>query len=222
MLKRFTVLGLVLLPLAASAQVPARVLPGTPPAGITVQGRGVARFPVKDVQFVAYARGNGDEESVLSALRAAGVENPSIGPGGPQMSANSPTMLRGIVRDVSHAKLDALRRAAAAYALAHPGVVLDSVLFSMPSDACPPHEQEARAAAIADARRRAQALAALAGVALEGVVGVSETGGCPPVETFAGPQSALDLGTLTSNVVMTETVMFAIVPASGSLPRRPL
>ncbi|HTD32353.1 MAG TPA: SIMPL domain-containing protein, partial [Candidatus Elarobacter sp.] len=199
MLKRFTVLGLVLLPLAASAQIPVapRGAPAAPSAaGITVQGRGVARFPVKDVQFQAYAHGSANEADVLAALRAAGVENPVIGPPGPQLSANGPTVMRGTVRNVTRAKLDALGRAAVAYMAAHPGATLDSVTFTVPTDACAAHEDEARNAAIADARRRAQAIAALTGVAIQGVTYVSENGGCPLTgDGFQGPPSQLDLGT---------------------------
>jgi len=226
MLKRIAVLGLVLLPLAASAQVNVpRNGPGALSAamGISVQGRGAVRFPVKDVQFVAQARGNADEAAVVAALRAAGVENPVVGPTGSQLYGNGSTTLRGTVRDVSRAKLESLGRAAAAYMLAHPGATLEAVTFSVPSDACAPHEQDARSAAIADARRKAQALAALTGVTVEGVAAVSEFGGCPgPTEFFPGQPGQLDLGTLTSTVVVTENVTFTTVPASGSLPRRPL
>jgi uncharacterized protein YggE len=131
--------------------------------------------------------------------------------------------MRGTVRNVTRAKLDALGRAAVAYMAAHPGAALDSVSFTVPSEACAAHEEEARGAAIADARRRAQAIAALTGVVIQGVTYVSENGGCPLTsEGFNGPPAQLDLGTLTSTVVMNESVTFAIAPASGSLPRRPL
>lgn len=227
MLKRIAVLGMVLLPLAASAQAPMpRSLPGpSSSSGITVQGRGSARFPVKDVQFNAFARGNADEASVIAALRAAGVENPAVGPPGPQISNGGPTVLRGTVRDISPAKLDALRRAAAAYVSAHPGTALDSVNFVVPAGACTPHEDAARSAALADARRRAQAIASMTGLTLLGVTAVYEIGGCPDTDaiaSFNGPPSPFDLGTLTSSVALTEYVTFATAPASGSLPRRPL
>lgn len=227
MLKRIAVLGIVLLPLVASAQVPVppRNFGGALSAatGITVQGHGAVRFPVKDVQFIAQAHGDADDAAVLAALRAAGVENPVIGPTGPQLYANASTTLRGTVRDATRAKLESLGRAAGAYMLAHPGTRLDNVSFSVPNDACAPHEQGARSAAIADARRKAQALAALTGVTVEGVAAVSEFGGCPgPAENFQGPQGQLDLGTLTSTVVVTENVTFTTAPASGSQPRRPL
>jgi Protein of unknown function (DUF541) len=227
MLKRIAVLGIVLLlPLTASAQIPVpRGAPGpSSVSGITVQGRGIARFSVKDVQFTAFTRGNADEASVIAALRAAGVENPVVGPPGPQISNGGPTVLRGTIRDVSAAKLDALRRAGAAYVSTHPGTAIDSVTFAAPAGTCAPHEDAARNAAIADARRRAQAVASMTGLTLQGVTAVYEVGGCPDTDVagFNGPSSPFDLGTLTSSVALTEYVTFATAPAGGSLPRRPL
>ncbi|HEX3466294.1 MAG TPA: SIMPL domain-containing protein [Candidatus Elarobacter sp.] len=226
MLKRGVVLGLVLLlPLAASAQVPIPPRAAAPSGGggISVQGHGTVQFAVKDVQFTAFARGNADEASVIAAMRAAGVENPAVGSMSAQISRGSPTILRGTVRDVSQAKLEALGRAALAYATAHPGVAIDSINFSVPTAACAPHEEAARSAAIADARRRAQAIAALTGVTLEGVTGVYELGGCPPeTDRSQGPPGPFDVMSLTSFVTVTEYVTFAIAPASGSMPRRPL
>ena len=81
---RLAVLAIVLLPLAAGAQGgPAPRFPGA--GGITVQGSGSVRIPVKTVQLTAQVRGVVDEANALAALRAAGVEDPVIGPNGPRI-----------------------------------------------------------------------------------------------------------------------------------------
>jgi hypothetical protein len=231
MFKRCAVFVLVLLPLAASAQsqVPVpRAGPGaSAPQGIAVQGRGVVRYPVKTVTFIAQTRGNADEAAVLAVMRAAGVDDPVIGPAGSQINNGPQTMLRGTIRDVSRAKLDRIAHAGMAYALAHPGTAIDSVNFFAAADECAQHEQMARAAAIADARRKAQALAALTDVALDGIVAVGESGGCPaageaPSQPFGGGNIPFDLGTLTATISINESVTFATVPAATPARRRTL
>jgi len=229
MMRRAAVFALALLPLAASAQpVPMRPgAPGSSPQGITVQGRATVRYAVKTVQFVGTAHGNPDEAGALAAMRAAGVDDPVVGPLGSQMNSNAPTILRGTVRDVSQAKLARLSRAAADYGRAHPGASLDRVDFFAAPETCAPHEQEARSAALADARRKAQALAALAGVTLEGVVAVNEAGGCPSPADSGYPMAAqygqpIDIGTLTASVAITEYVTFAISQGTPANRRRTL
>ena len=185
----------------------------------------MARFPVKTVTFVAYARGNADEAAVLAAMRAAGIDDPVIGPPGSQIGNGGQMMVRGTIHDVSRAKLDRISRAAMAYMVAHPGATVDNVNFAAAADDCAQYEQTARAAAFADARRRAQAIAALADVTLEGVAAVSEIGGCPlPVESAVQPytQGAVpfDLGTLTATISVTESITFAITPAPAPAPAR--
>ncbi|HEX3550423.1 MAG TPA: SIMPL domain-containing protein [Candidatus Elarobacter sp.] len=221
MTKRLAALVFVLIPLAADAQtrpLPTVLAPGT--AGIVVQGRGLVRFPVKTVQFYAQARGTADERDVLAAMRAAGVENPAVGPNGPTLSQNAPTLVRGTVRDATLAKLEAIGLAAAAYVRAHPGLTVDNVSFAATSDGCAAHEQDARAAALADARRRADAIAALTNLTIDGVAGVNENGGCvttdAPYQAYGGPGAGgLDLATLTSSVQVFETVTFAVSPRPG-------
>jgi uncharacterized protein YggE len=218
--KRLAVLAIVLLPLAASAQVPPRV----PSAGgITVGGSGSVRIAVKTVQFTAQARGVADEANALAAMRAAGVEDPSIGPAGARIGNGTQVLVRGTVRDVSAAKLQRIEAAAAVYMAAHPGAAVENVAFSPRLDDCATSEQTARAAALADARRKADAIAALAGVAIDGVAAVNETGGCPATgpEPGYGP-GPFDLGTLTSTVIVYEYVTFAISANAGPARRRPL
>ena len=230
MLKRCAALVLMLLPLAASAQTLPTVRPAPGAAGaqgIGVQGRGVARFPVKTVTFVAYARGNADEPAVLAAMRAAGIDDPVIGPPGSQIGNGSQMMVRGTIHDVSRAKLDRISRAAAAYMIAHPGATVDNVNFTAVADDCAQYEQAARAAAFADARRRAQAVAVLADVTLDGVAAVNEVGGCPLAAEPGMPpygQGGLpfDLATLTATISVTESVVFAITPAPAPARRRTL
>jgi uncharacterized protein YggE len=232
MVKRFAVLALALLPLAASAQaMPVQRLPGpapgtAAPSTIAVGGRGSARVAVKTVTFVAYVRGPADEPGALAAMRAAGIEEVSIGPVGPQISFNAqgPTALRGTVRDVSAAKLERIGQAAAAYVRAHPGASIDNVMFSPRLDDCAANEQTARTAAIADARRKAQGIAELSGLTIEGVLSVSETGGCPLGNDgpYLSGGNAFDLATLTTTIVVFDNVTFSVVAGSPSTRRRTL
>jgi uncharacterized protein YggE len=220
MKKTLAIAILVLVPLAATAQAPPR---GTGSAGgIVVTGRGVVRTPVKVVRFVAQVRGAADERSALAALRSAGIEDPVIGPAGPNvwMGGNASTAVRGTIRDVSPAKLDKIRLAAVEYLRAHPGTTLESIQFGAHFDDCVPVEQSARLAALADARRRALAIAAASGVTLDAVAAVSESGGCPiESEQYQfNNSSPLDLGTLTTTVTMFESVTYTI--ASGEASRR--
>ena len=220
MTKRLALLALMLLPVAASAQAP----PAVPRAGgISVAGSGSVRVAVKTVQLIAQVRGVVDETSALAAMRAAGVEEPSIGPYGARVGSGTQVLVRGVVRDVTHAKLDRISEAAAAYVTAHPGVTVDTVVFSPRFEDCAASEQTARAAALADARRKADAIAALAGVSIDGVASVNENGGCPAAteNPFGGP-GQLDLGTLMSTIAVSEYVTYAISPGPPSTRRRAL
>jgi hypothetical protein len=229
MLKRCAVLVLTLLPLAASAQsLPSVQRFGTSGSqGIVVQGRGVARFPVKTVTFFAATRGNADEPAVLAAMRAAGIDDPLIGPMGSQINNSGQSMVRGTIHDVTRAKLDRVARAAVAYVIAHPGTNVDNVNFSATAEDCAQHEQAARTAAIADARRKAQAIAALADVALDGIVAVSENGGCPlageaAMQPYGQGGLPFDLSTLNATISIGESVTFAITSAPSPARRRTL
>lgn len=232
MMKRFAILALVLLPLAASAQAPVRMpVVGagsgtTGIAGIAVSGNGSARFAVKTVSFVAYVRGPADEQGALAAMRAAGIDDPVIGPVGSNVSFNGPgnTTVRGTVRDVTAAKLERIGLAAAAYVRAHPGVFVDNVNFAPRLEDCAAHEEIARKAALAEARRKAQAIADLTGVTIEGVLSVSEGGGCPapPTEGQIGSGGPFDVSTLSTTISVYENVTFSIVQGGNSVRRRTL
>ncbi len=219
MKKRLAVLALVLLPLAASAQVPP--MRSLSPGGITVQGYGSVRAAVKTVQLIAQVRGVVDETGALAALRAAGVEDPVIGPNGPRIGSGTQVLVRGTIRGVTRAKLDHIGEAAVAYMAEHPGTSLDNVAFTARLDDCAPLEQTARAAAFAEARRKADAIAALAGVSIDGVATVTENGGCPATtDSGYGGQGQLDIGALTTTIVVNEYVTFAISPGTPSTRRR--
>lgn len=198
---------LAMLPLAADAQVPPRTI-GLEP-GITVQGRGAVKVPVKTVQIVAFARGNVDEKSVLAAMRAAGIVDPSLAPMGSVIVANGSQTLRGTIPSVTLDKLNHIGMAAADYIHQHPGTTVESINVLPRFDDCAVHEQAARAAAFADARTRAQAIAGLAGMTISGVRAVAESGGCPNAagEAQMGNQN-LDLATLTATISVYESITF--------------
>ncbi len=228
MTKRLAVLALALLPVGASAQgVPRTIaLPGVraQPAGITVQGHGTSRIAVKTLQFFAMTRGNAEEGPVLAAMRAAGIVDPSVGPAGSSISSNQPAMLRGTIPGATHEKLDRIAKAAADYLHQHPGASIDNVNFVPRIDDCDAVEQTARTAAFADARRRAQAIASLAGLSIDGVEAVNETGGCPVVSDAQpfGQNVPFDLGTLSATISVFDTITFSTTPVVPGARRHTL
>jgi hypothetical protein len=222
MMKRVAILVLALLPVGASAQgVPLRTAPAS---GITVTGHGSIRVPVKTLQFLATARGNVDETATLAAMRAAGIVDPSMGPLGSTVSANQPTMLRGTIPNATQQKLERVALAAAEFVRQHAGTAFDNVSFIPRLDDCGTPEQAARTAAFAEARRKAEAIASLAELTIDGVQSVNETGGCPttPDAPQFGSNGPLDLGTLTTSVMVSETITFAVSPAANGARRRTL
>jgi uncharacterized protein YggE len=224
MTMRLAVLFLALLPIGASAQGPAPLVSRSSPAGISVVGHGSVRVPVKTLQFVAATRGNADEPAVLAAMRAAGVVDPVVGPAGSVLSNNQVTMLRGTIPDASPAKLEHIGLAAADYVRKHPGTSIDNVNFFPRLDDCNASEQSARTAAFADARRRSEAIASLAGLTIVGVQAVNETGGCPAPADLPqlGPGVPFDLATLTATVSVYDNITFEVTPAVNGARRRPL
>jgi len=199
---RLAILAIILLPLAANAQG-GPVPRGSGIGGISVQGTGSVRIPVKTVQVAAQVRGVIDEPGALAALRAAGVEDPVFGTNGPRIGSNTQLFVRGAIRAVTRAKLDHIGEAAVAYMAAHTGTTIDNVMFSARLEDCAQPEQTARAAALADARRKADAIAVLAGVSIDGVATVNENGGCPATgESGYGGQGQLDLGALVPRALI--------------------
>ncbi|HYZ14847.1 MAG TPA: SIMPL domain-containing protein [Candidatus Acidoferrum sp.] len=221
---------LTLLPLAAGAQMmgpmpvttpyfrPAVASP--PSSGITVVGASIQRVPVRDVRFIAFARGAADQQAVLDAMRGAGITDGSVTSAQGVVVGGNVAMLRGTITQVSRAKLDAIGAAAAAYVRAHPGASIDNVQLFAAASGCEEMEGKARTAALAEAHRRAEAIAAGSASRLGVVTGVDEGGGCP-ASGDSGNGLPVDASSLTTSVTVTETVTYAIVPPSGSL-RRPL
>ena len=224
MVKTFVLLALVAaLPVAASAQfIPP---PAQPVPGITVSARGTAKMQVRQVAFVAQVRGTADEADVLAMLRRAGVEDPSVGVESPQIFPGAPTIVRGVVRDVSIAKLNQLGLAAGEYVHAHSGLTIESIRCVPPLGGCETYEETARQSALAEARRKAAAIAAASGATLGAVRAVAESGGCPLPEdaraAFGPPPTWFDANTLTATVTVYETVTYALAEPGGER-RHPL
>ncbi|HTW85861.1 MAG TPA: SIMPL domain-containing protein [Candidatus Sulfotelmatobacter sp.] len=185
-----------------------------PPAGITVTGHGTVTVRVQQLWFVALVRGTADEQSIRAALEAAGIDNVSIGSEGSAVFPNAPTAVRGMIHDVSPLRLDQVRAAAADFVRTHPGTTIDNIRFTPPLVGCATNfEQPARENAMADARRKAEALAAASQVSLGAIVAVDESGGCPTIDpgsVMSAGQTNFNLTTLTAAVNVTETVTYAI------------
>ncbi len=101
----------------------------------------------------------------------------------------------------------------------HPGTALDNVRFTAHIDDCNAVEQRARTAAFAEAKRRAEAIAALNGVLIGEPTTINENGGCLSYGG-PGPGVPLDVSTMTASVQIYENVTYAIV--SNGAKRRPL
>lgn len=194
------------LPMAAVGQT--SIAPkDPPPPGITATGKGVATASVTTALVRVIARGVTDEAQLLTALKSAGVEDASLDKGG--SNGYGAIAVRGRLSNATPAKLDAITQAVRTFAQAHPPTPLLDVHFYGPAADCPAIEQRAREAALADARRRAGALATSARLRLGDQVAVAETGGCPQVGPSGGA-NAIDATTISMRVLVNETVTFAI------------
>jgi hypothetical protein len=220
-----------LVPVAAGAQgtvitttggaVGAAVIGRSP--GISVQGTAVAEAIVHTVRVAVIAHNfDMSDDDFLVAMRNAGVVDGNylstlstlFGQG-----ANGMRNFRGLIHDATPERLSALERAAKAFPATHAGAVVDAVQFYGDVADCPALEANARVAAVSDAKRRAQALATLTGVAVGPATNISESGGCGSFSAFAGfpgnffPNNAfpIDPQTLMMRVNMTESMTFALV-----------
>jgi Protein of unknown function (DUF541) len=203
----------MVLPAGARAQAPALRLPPladtTRLSGISVTGSGAGDIVARTINILAFVRGgNTKDADILAAMRAAGIDNPTISAGNSFVTANSPTQLRGTIHNATRERLDAIGRAAGAYVVTHPGTAIDSVQFLGVAADCSAVEERAREAAFAEAQRRAKAIAAIAGVVIGQPLSVNESGGC-----FSGNSggTAVDAQTLEMHITVYEYVTFSIV-----------
>lgn len=210
---------------------PPRQLPRT----ITVTGTGrVSVAPdVADLrlgvttteQTVSAARsGNAAAMSrVLAALRTAGIEardiqtsNLSLSPAY-DYSGPTPRLTGHTLQNTVAVVIRELASVGAAIdgALEAGATTVDSISFRVEDAA--PHQQQARTLAVADARAKAEVLAAAAGVSIAGVGSISELGGQLPIP-FAGREMAklamADASTPveagTNDIAISVAIMFMI------------
>jgi uncharacterized protein DUF541 len=206
---RHVVASLVLigLPLAAVGQTPPAA--GSA-AGIQATGRATAAAPVTAVAVrvtVPTIRG-GDGSDLLARVKAAGVEDAVLADGDGSMG---PAMLlvHGRLTGATRAKIDAVSQAAGDFGKArNMPTVVSAHFYGLAAD-CPAIEQRAREAALADARRRAGAIAAASNVRLGETLAVVESGGCQRPGPFGGA-FLIDTSTMTMRVGVDETVTFAV------------
>jgi hypothetical protein len=171
---------------------------------------GASQAIAHDVNVAVYVRGGaGTDTEVLAAMRAAGIENPTVSSSGNIVNANSSVALRGAIRDISHEKIDAISKAAIAFIMKHPGTNIDSVSFYGASVDCPAVEANARVVAFAEAQRRARAIAALAGVKVGLPTSVTESGGC--MTSGQTSNFPVDPQTFMMRVIVYENITYSIV-----------
>ena len=211
MFERFAAaLILVALPVATTGQTPAM-----PPAttstvpGIQVTGKALVSSPVATalVRIVIHQLGDDDGNGMLARVKVAGIDGATIDEGGG--TGPGTLLVHGRLTGITRAKLDAVSQAVRDYAANGPLHQLTVAQFYGLAADCPAIEQRAREAALADARRRAEAIAAFDNLRLGDQLAVSESGGCQPPGRFGG-SFAIDVETLSMRVGVDETVTFAI------------
>ena len=196
--------------------------------GITVNGMGSIRavpdradfsFGVQSTGRTASAAldaNSAEMRKVIAALREAGVAAADIQTQqvalSPRLSDNGETILGYIAQNTVTARLRDLDRA---------GAVIDAAVAAGANQVFGPalsrsNEAElyrnALRSSVADARTKAQAIAAAAGVTLGAVVGVTETGGAPvPIEGKGAPTAdAAPIEPGTQEIQASVTVTFAV------------
>jgi uncharacterized protein YggE len=196
--------------------------------GITVNGTGSIRavpdradfsFGVQSTGRTASAAldaNSAEMRKVIAALREAGVaaadiQTQQVGLS-PRLSDHGETILGYIAQNTVTARLRDLDRA---------GAVIDAAVSAGANQVFGPSLSRANEAelyrtalrsSVADARTKAQAIAAAAGVTLGAVIGVTETGAAPvPIEGKAG--AATDTAPIepgTQEIQASVTVTFAV------------
>jgi uncharacterized protein YggE len=184
--------------------------------GITVAGRATVRVPADGIRFDANVSGNlsdADEDSILAALRAGGIDSPQIVFSN-VLSANGFAYVRGSLRHPTRDRVDAFGKLAASILAAHPGLRMQNIVAVPYLDDCAKAEEQARRQALDDARRRASAIAAIEGLTVGNLVSVTEI----PAQACLPSEGRL-VSQISQNgierdpavyVNMTENVTFAI------------
>jgi uncharacterized protein YggE len=196
--------------------------------GITVNGTAAVRavpdradfsFGVQSTGRTASAAldaNSAEMRKVIAALREAGVaaadiQTQQVGLS-PRLSDNGETILGYIAQNTVTARLRDLDRA---------GAVIDAAVAAGANQVFGPslsrsNEAElyrnALRSSVADARTKAQAIAAAASVTLGAVIGVTETGGAPvPIEGKGAPTAdAAPIEPGTQDIQASVTVTFAV------------
>lgn len=196
--------------------------------GITVNGSAAVRAVPDRADFSFGVQSTGRTASaaldanslemrkVIATLRDAGVAAADIQTQqvalSPRLSDNGETILGYIAQNTVTARLRDLDRA---------GAVIDAAVAAGANQVYGPslsrsNEAElyrtALRSSVADARTKAQAIAAAAGVTLGAVVGVTETGGAPvPIEgKGAATADAAPIEPGTQDILASVTVTFAV------------
>src|SRR5271166_2670346 len=206
---------LLVLSLAGAGAESAQLAREAPRDGITVTSRATVRVPADGIRFevnLSGSLGDADEDAVLSSLRAAGVESPQmIYPS--IVSANSPTIVRGTLRNPTRERVEALGKAALSLLAAHPNLKLQTLGAAPFLDDCAKAEEQARRQAFDDARRRASAIAALAHVSAAQILSVTEISAPACAPSDGRPAGFVQNGIERDPAVyvaVTESVTFAI------------
>jgi uncharacterized protein YggE len=197
--------------------------PATADFGITVQGHGSVHVRPDSLRFTAFLPSPGPKvtrsaydagvAAIVAALRKDGVADAgtSAGLNGVYLGANGGAqMIVGSLRTPTRERAMSIYTDAAAAAAPYPAVVAN-IQFTYGVDDCAPVEAKALALAIADARRRAEALAQASNVKLGGVINVTEVqmgDTCRLVPDNPATQGVT--GDVSASLAVTTTVTFAI------------
>jgi uncharacterized protein YggE len=195
------ILALVLaaLPVAADAQTQA----GAPQDAIRVTGLGTATGTVDSAIVRVGLRGFDDPSELVAGLRSAGVADAMS-----DRTANG-WLLHGHANALSRTTIDAVSRVAAAFGARHQQMEISEISFYGLASACPAIEQRARAAALDDARQRAEEIAATSNAHAGVLTADVESGGCQRPGPLGGVLP-IDPLTLTMRVSVQEVVTFGI------------
>jgi uncharacterized protein YggE len=192
-------LAITALPLAAGAQTPPAA---ATPDGIRVTGVGTATGQVDTAIVRLGVRGFDDPSDLVAGLRSAGVPDATI-----ERTADG-WLLHGHA-GLSRTTISAVSRLADTFDKTHQQMGISELSFYGLASDCPVIERRARAAALDDARRRAEEIAAASSAHAGAPTAVVESGGCQRPGPYGGV-FPIDPLTLTMRVSVLEAVTFAI------------